>query len=372
MKTQILDKAGFPKPLGIILILIILSSQCFPVSLFAQSASADSELRNKEKGSKGIPVLFDDDEIINITIATDLNKLVQDISDSAEYHRAILSYILPGEDTISLNVSIKTRGNFRKDKKNCDFPPLRIKFSKKEAKNTIFKGQDWIKLVTHCRTGESEYEQLVFQEYLVYKLYNLLTTSSFRVRMLDVTYIDIWDPRHSVNSYAFLLERPKNMATRNGADIINVDTLSLKEVELDNYTLLSLFQYMIINNDWAVSPLKNIELISTDPSVPPILVPYDFDWAGIVGAPYRITTDPDKDITSDRFYRGVCRTEDDLIPYLNLLKSTREEIYNVYRNFDLQDRKHKTRTLKILDDFYKIINHPEAWKKEFMQVCGLD
>ena len=151
MKSQVVEKNGFPRPLGILLILIVLSIFCFPVAIFSQYSDQDSEYCDKEEVLEvNCPELFSDDEIISVTVAADLNTLVCDIGDNTEYHKAILSYILQGEDTVSLNVSIKTRGNFRKDRNNCDFPPLCIKFSKKEVKNTIFEGQDRIKLVTHC------------------------------------------------------------------------------------------------------------------------------------------------------------------------------------------------------------------------------
>ncbi|MCK4345873.1 MAG: hypothetical protein KAX05_11365 [Bacteroidales bacterium] len=367
MKAQVVEKNGFPRPLGILLILIILSILCFPVAIFSQYSDQDSEYCDKEEVLEvNRPELFSNDEIMSVTIATDLNTLVCDIGDTTEYHKAILSYILPGEDTVSLNVSIKTRGNFRKDRNNCDFPPLCIKFSKKEVKNTIFEGQDKIKLVTHCRTGESEYEQFLFQEYLIYKLYNLLTPYSFRVRLLDVNYVDIWDPRHSVNSYAFMIERPKHMASRNGGEIRNVINLSSEEVELHNYTLLSLFQYMIINNDWSVTLLHNVKLISIDTAMPSIPVPYDFDWAGIVNAPYRFSADSEKDFMTDRDFKGKCETLDELSFFLNYMKSKSREIYDLYMNSGLLNRKHEAITLQVLNDFYNIINHPESYKDEFL------
>ena len=162
------------------------------------------------------------------------------------------------------------------------------------------------------------------------------------------------------------------MASRNGGEIRNVKNFSSEEVELHNYTLFSLFQYMIINNDWSISQLHNIKLLSIDPSMSPITVPYDFDWAGMVCAPYRITADGGKDFMSDRDYHGVCRMKNDLKFYFDYLKSKSVEIYDLYRNFDLLDRKHKAIALKILDDFYEILNYQDSWKDEFFQVCRLD
>ncbi|NIP93601.1 MAG: hypothetical protein GWN18_19895, partial [Thermoplasmata archaeon] len=70
----------------------------------------------------------------------------------------------------------------------CEFPPLRLNFKKGQLDETLFDGQDKVKLVTHCRNGD-RYEQNVVKEYLVYRLYNVLTPLGFQVRMAHITYV---------------------------------------------------------------------------------------------------------------------------------------------------------------------------------------
>ncbi len=91
---------------------------------------------------------------------------------------------------LQLPMKVRLRGNFRKDPVNCDFPPLRLNFSNTTVINTIFAGQDKIKLVTHCRSRKDLYEQNVLKEYLAYKLYNLFTEESYHVRLVHLTYAD--------------------------------------------------------------------------------------------------------------------------------------------------------------------------------------
>ncbi|MCK4345255.1 MAG: hypothetical protein KAX05_08195 [Bacteroidales bacterium] len=366
MKSQIFEKEGFPKYMDLLLIIIMLIIFCLPLSLLSQYANPESEKYEIKTVIKDFPTLFNDDNIINVTIATDIEKLITDIGDSAEYHQALLSYTIPGEDTVSFKVRIKTRGNFRKDKKNCDFPPLALKFSKKDVKNTIFEGQDKIKMVTHCRTKQPEYKQFVIKEYLVYKLYNLLNPYSFQVRLLDITYVDVWDPRHSIHSYAFMIEEEKLMAKRNGGKIKNAEFLSPEDIDTRNYILMCLFQYMIANNDWSVWVVHNAKLVSISPSKPLVPVPYDFDWAGIVNAPYRFSADSEKDFMTDRDFKGKCETLDELSFFFNYMKSKSREIYDLYMNSGLLNRKHEAITLQVLNDFYNIINHPESYKDEFL------
>ena len=330
----------------------------FPLSVFSQLP--DGANVNPEAGSVEPPLLFDSNEILNVQIATDLNQLIGDIKDDPDYHHAILSYVQSGSGTISLDVRIKTRGNYRRVRSNCDFPPLLINFRKKEVKKTIFHGQNKIKLVTHCRTDDSEYEQLLYKEYLVYRLYNLFTPYSLRVRLMDVTYIDIWNPEHVIKKHAFLTETPEEMADRNGSK--NREVMDLKPEQLDPYhfTLLALFQYMVINNDWSVPLMKNIKLVSTGEAKQLIPVPFDFDFAGFVNAPYRFTEDPEKDVYHDRIYYGPPNSRMEMDKYFVYFNEKRTDIYDLVGDFELLGRKHKTIANRMLNDFYDVVDQPES------------
>ena len=114
--------------------------------------------------------LFSNHDILEITIATDLKTLIRDIGDNPEYHQGVISYALPGFDTVSVNARLRTRGRFRKMRTNCDTPPLRIKFGKKNTLNTILQGHKDLKLVTHCRKNRNIYENYLLKEYLLYRI----------------------------------------------------------------------------------------------------------------------------------------------------------------------------------------------------------
>lgn len=314
--------------------------------------------------------LFESDKILQVSILTQIDTVRMDVGENPEKHKAVLGYIDQLGKTISLKVKLSTRGNFRKCPEHCDFPPLKIEFSGSNKKSALFEGHDRLKLVTHCTSGNPEYEQFLFKEYLVYKLYNIITPYSFRVRLLDITYLDENFPSDSIKSYAFFIERPKHVAKLNGGEILNVKNFSIRDMEEHNFTILSLFQYMVVNNDWSVELLHNIKLILLDPFKPCIPVPYDFDWAEIVKAPYRMSSkDPVGNNRSDRLFKGLCKSKKEMKFYFSIFNSKKQEIYDLYQNFSLLDSYHLESTLQYIDEFYSIINHPGSFGKEFRKKC---
>jgi hypothetical protein len=311
--------------------------------------------------------LFESNEILKVSILSQIDTIRKDVGEDFKNHKAVFSYKDEFGKPISLKVKLSTRGHFRKDPKNCDFPPLKVYFNNKETKNTLFEGHDWLKIVTHCMNDNHEYEQFVLQEYMVYRLYNIISPYSFRVRLLDITYKEENFPEDSLRSYAFIIERPKHVAERNGGEILNVKNFAYSDMEEHNFTILSLFQYMIINNDWSVSLLQNIKLITIDPFKPYIPVPYDFDWAGIINTPYRMNSNEitEKNNNSDRLFKGINKSRKEMEFYFRIFNSKKSEIYNLYKNFHLLDSTCVEATLKCLDEFYYIINHSGSFRKEF-------
>ncbi|MEO8711596.1 MAG: hypothetical protein ABI405_05700, partial [Parafilimonas sp.] len=132
-----------------------------------------------------------------------------------------------------------------------------------------------------------------------------------------------------------------------------------------------MFQYLIGNTDWSIQYLQNIKLIATDSTQIPTAVPYDFDHAGIVNAPY---AEPAEELemssVKQRRYRGYCMQDikefDSTIAFYNNIKPA---IYALYTNCSLLNAKYVKTTIKYLDDFYKTINDPVAFKKEFNYPC---
>ena len=181
-----------------------------------RTPSGSGPLADKRITADKATILFQNDAVVAFTLTANLKALSRDRGDQPIDHAAVLLYAdAKGTDTLPL--TLKVRGNFRRSKANCAFPPLLIDFPKKKTKNTLFAQQNKLKLVTHCQTDE-----WVVREYLVYKLYNLLTDLSFRARLAQVTYADSLGKRPPETHWGFLLEDESEVAKRNGVKVSNL------------------------------------------------------------------------------------------------------------------------------------------------------
>ena len=306
------------------------------VCLFSTIANAQAP-ENSPEG------LFDSDDVLTLRFSGEVRELMKDRSDDMQYHPITLSYLTTDSAKVSVPIKVKTRGHFRRTQGNCRYPPLLLNFSKGETpKNSIFENQDKLKLVTPCTD-----DKFVVYEYLVYKLFNLITEKSFRARLVNVIYDD--NGKESSPQYGILLEEEDEMARRNNTIIIEDKLVRPEQTKRDDFLKVAVFEYLIANTDWSVQYYQNIKLIASDTMSIPSTVPYDFDHAGIVGAPY---AKPAPELlmksTRERRYRGFCITDmasfDETFAFFNQKK---EEIYNVYDKCPWLDRGYIKSTVEI-------------------------
>ena len=231
--------------------------------------------------------LFQSDEPLKITLLTDIKWLRDKRIDTMEVD-ATLTFAGADGGEIEQVIEVRTRGIFRRNKRNCNFPPLRFDFPKKQMEGTVFEGQDKLKLVTPCHDGRDNFQRYVYREYLAYKAYQLLTPASFRVRLVEITYVDINDDYDTRTKIGFLLESDEDMAERNRAIHVEYDDFGTGQfhparVDGDGAVLVAMFNYMIGNTDWSAVEGHNTKLIQTEEGKY-LTVPYDFDSSGAVNA----------------------------------------------------------------------------------------
>jgi hypothetical protein len=316
--------------------------------------------------------LFDTDEPLELTLKADLKPLLKDRGETRSYHSATLTYIAEDSAIVSLDIKARVRGIFRRKFGNCDVPPLMLNFKKKQVEKTIFANQDKVKLVTHCRNKNKTYEQYLLQEYLAYRVYNLLTERSFRVRLARMTYEDSTGKRDPFTEFAFLIEDEEAMTKRNNGSVVDPQgrTVQQRSIDAEHMVLVAVYQYMIGNTDWSLPGLHNIALMQVKGIPDPVAVPYDFDFSGVVNAHYAIPA-AQTNITTvrQRAYRGFCRPEADLMSILARFSQQREAIYALYQNNPFLDQKQIKSTLSYFDDFYEVVNNPKKVKREFLDGC---
>jgi hypothetical protein len=347
----------------------------FSVQLtIAQVHNFDSLFKNNESFKQYIQTtpeykdLFLSDEIMNVSIASDFKNLVK-TRGKEEYQHALFQYQINDTILLTRDIKIKARGESRK--KICLFPPIKINFPKEEVYSEHLKEFNKMKMVVDCRRGEI-YEKFLLSEFMAYKLLNILTDFSYRVRLIRVTYIDISGKYDTDTKYAFIIESKNQMAER--LNTIVLDIKSIRDQFIEKTTLINtyLFQYLIGNTDWSIPGDHNIILIkSKDPVLTePYVVPFDFDLAGIVDANYAKPNEA-TDISSvrERYYMGICLPDEQVITGMKVYLERKDEIYALYENSDLLDEKLKQKTIQYLDDFYRILEDESKFSSNILESC---
>ena len=311
--------------------------------------------------------LFETNDVLNIKLSGDLRNLFNDRDDNAKYHAITVSYVAADGKIISIPAKAKTRGNFRRKLGDCVYPPIWLDFSEnKNLQTSLFNGQVRLKLVMPCRGDE-----YVIREYLLYRLYNLITEKSFRTRLVKIEAEDDRRKKKTGSFYGILLEEDKQMAKRNHCVLVKRNMLSKQSTEKDAFLKMAVFEYLIGNTDWSVEVQQNIRLLAKDSIGIPTTVPYDFDHAGLVNAPYALPAEElQMSSVRERRYRGYCIKDmkqfEGVIAFYNNLK---KDIYALYTNCSLIDSKYLKSSLQYLDEFYSTINNPKKLQEEFGYPC---
>jgi hypothetical protein len=131
---------------------------------------------------------------------------------------------------------------------------------------------------------------------------------------------------------------------------------------------LAIFQYMVGNTDWEDAGVHNSTILLLPGRVVP--VPYDFDLAGAVDAPYAapaarlpITT------VRQRYYRGWCRPELDAESVLRTFRDARPDIESLYRDFPHVSEGTRAETLAYFTQFFDHIATPEVAERRLFRDC---
>ena len=317
--------------------------------------------------------LFEDNGPFKLVIEAPFGHLVGDRVGKSTYRDGTLRYVDDAGHERVMPLEIRTRGKTRLRKDVCAFPPLRLRFAESDVFDTLFEGQRAIKLVTHCRDSDG-YDQLVLQEYLAYRVYNVLTDYSHRVRLADITYRQA-NGAHLASRLGIFLERWKSVADRNHMIAAIVDGgVNIEMLSRDDANRVAVFQYLIGNEDWSVlwpesneDCCHNTKPLYADGLVIPL--PYDFDFAGIVNAPYAIPKPPNRKVRNRR-YGGLCHTQSSSLEgTLSLFRERRDAIYALYREQTGLRERVRTQTLRYLDRFYEVINDPAKVERQLIRRC---
>ncbi len=314
--------------------------------------------------------LFRDTTVLEVRIVTDLKAVLRD-RDSTRFqpHAATLTYRDTAGGSKTFPVTLRARGHFRRQARNCTFPPIKLEFERKAARETLFQGNSEMKITTNCRPGTGEYEQYILAEYALYRAYQLVSPKYFRTRLARITYHDSTAGMSDVVSWAFFIENDKEVAKKFALALVDTKGALFQDLEPNQLAITSLFEYMAANTDWSISGLHNIALMRDSIGVihP---VAFDFDWSGAVNARYSF---PDARLgiraVTDRLYRGPCLSPDEWQPTLARFTAARPRIEAIYALLSALEPRRKQRTLEYMAEFYRTIAEPKTAKVALSENC---
>ena len=336
------------------------------MALGASSAFAEDE-RNP---------LFQNDAVVKAVLTAPISQVyAQRHQDVRIYFPGQWTYTTEDGATQRLDVSIRTRGIFRRE--YCQLPPLQLNFKKKQVKETLFAGQNKLKVVAPCKNGPKSQQHVVL-EYLAYRIFEIITDHSFGTRLIRLSYVDSDEKRPPWTDLTFVIEDDRDMAKRLDLTRLKVVSNDYDQLDLPRTALVEMFQLLIANNDYSVLQAAegrecchNTEVLAPkDNADVRIPVPYDFDISGLVNAPYASPPSyiPIRFVRT-RYYRGLCQPAGNLDDAIAKMQSKRGEIMTLFESTMELEPKTKKKSLAFIEGFYEILDDPEKIETEILARC---
>ena len=312
--------------------------------------------------------LFGDTSPMHITLTLDL-KQYQREKFKGEYLPVHFLYQL--NDTLQLEKEgrMKARGKFRRS--HCSLAPFWLDLRKTGLQNEEMQDIDRIKIVTHCKNSLA-HEDYVLKEYLCYKIYNIISPVSFRVRLIRMTYVDTGRDNKVTEGWAFMIEPEQMLAQRMDAVVVKRDDLSTRLLRPWEIDILAMFQFMIGNVDYSVFGRQNMKFLGlpgygTAGYSP---VPYDFDYSGLVDAYYAVPSEnlPIKSVR-ERYYLGPCREGQAYQAAVEHINRCSDEIFQLVQDFEFLDQKDKKRIIDYLEQYFELSEHKKSLIFSMQRSC---
>jgi hypothetical protein len=314
--------------------------------------------------------LFRDVTPLEVTIVTELKALVRERDSTRVTPRPGTLTYSSGGTSKSFPVTLRARGHFRRQARNCAFPPIKLEFERKDARGTLFQGNDDLKITTNCRPGNAEFEQYVLSEYALYRAYQLVSPHFYRTRLARITYRDVANATPEVQSWAFFVEDDKEVAKRMGARVADDKGALFRDLDVPQLAITSLFEYMAGNTDWSIAGLHNVSIMRDTTRGDMQLVAYDFDWSGGVNARYAF---PDARlklrVVTDRLYRGPCLTPEQWQPVFARFSAAQAPITQMYEGIPSLDPGRRQTALSYLGDFWRKLANPRDARRMVTESC---
>jgi hypothetical protein len=244
------------------------------------------------------------DQPLEVTLDYQIDSLHR---KNVDQHKAVFSFIDQTGKVQGWDLKISVRGKFRL--RTCEFSPLKLDFKKKDLKAAGLSEFDKYKLVTPCFAGASA-EAALLREYLAYRVYNVVSPLSYRVKLLRLTHTDVNGNHPDRTVLAFLLESTGQLAARTNTEVLN-ENVGLPAGAYDpvEEATHAMFQYLIGNADWSNKLALNVKKLRLE-SGAIVPVGYDFDFSGWANTNYALPKrEVGQEFIGDRVYLGYTQAD---------------------------------------------------------------
>lgn len=263
-------------------------------------------------------------EADKITLEMDLTSIIENRKTDVYYPGTLTT-----DDGKMYKVDLKPRGKYRR--KISEIPPLKLKFRKKMLAEEGFDTLNEIKLVLPAYDN-AQGDELIVKEYLAYRMFEHLTPASVRARLIRLTIRDTHVEK-SRKMYAILLEDEEETVARMNGKLVERYGMPADSLIMNQAALVAVFEYMIGNTDWEISMLRNVRLIQSEENGKILVVPYDFDFSGLVAAPYASpSSESGLKTVRDRFMMANGISTEHLKRALQGFRAAKKDLYEICRS----------------------------------------
>ncbi len=283
-------------------------------------------------------------DVTNIVLTTDLDFILEN-KFTDDYIPATFGH--GGENW---DMEVRVRGRYRR--RVCDFPPLKLKFSKDMLEAAGLQRHNKFKLVTHC-SDTFDATDNVLREQLAYELYALINGDGFRTQLVNVTYQDN-DSDLRIERLGILIEDTDEMAERlGGEECDDCYNLAANTFQPNSQETITMFQYMIGNADWSTKLQRNVKIVQLQAGGRFVAVPYDFDFAGLVDAEYAVPN-PDLSQTDvkERFWLWDMEVAPNLDATIAHFLAKEAAVMSFVESYDLLSKRSRRKIANYLGEFY--------------------
>ncbi len=264
-------------------------------------------------------------EGMKMTLEADLTTIIANKKTNQYFPGTLIT-----ESGKTYAIELRPRGKFRR--KISEIPPLKIKFKKKLLAAEGLDTLNEIKLVLPT-VDNAAGDELIVKEYLAYKMFERLSPASVRARLIKLTIRDTHVEKSKKTMYAILVEDEEETCARLKGSPVSEYGIPTDSLIAHQAALSVMFEYLIGNTDWEIAMMRNVRLMRSNETGKVIVMPYDFDFSGLVSAPYASpSSESGLRTVRDRFLMSSGLKLEHLKRATQAIRAAKKDLYEICRS----------------------------------------